>query len=262
MTPQATKPIDHARQRVERELIRTRAEEHAFQRFHTRVDDMEISRCRAKSWVQRQNPFRRPSDENPAKTTTDQIEDAFRETLLETVHYEDEYDDSSIYESIGAELGPSIVHVLKYNDRISPELHVTVLDAAEQAYRDREALLKRLDREATSLADAHEQLSEINTTVSELAEPPFGSWCSEDLTSTHNHLTSLADDCELLAKQRQQIIDRRSPMDNLHLDAKDFNVYLYSSYGFTFPVLSGIATCVDRILRICEWIDQVLAERE
>ena len=260
MTPQTIEPISNARERVEREQARAQAEKRAFQRFHTRVANIECSHSQDGAWRQPQQPVRTLSDTEPGRATIERIEDAFQETLLDTDHYDDEYNDASIHEAIAGELGPGIAHVLKQNVDIAPNLQTTILEAAEQAHRDRRAFSMWLDREATSLVEADEQLCKITATVSELADSPFEVWSDEDLTAARDRLHALEHDCDMLADQRQAFLNERPPTDNLHLDGRTFDEYLYHSQDFTYPVLSEIASSVDRIQQVRGWITQSLID--
>ncbi|WP_160135598.1 DUF7260 family protein [Halococcus salsus] len=250
MTSQAIEPISNAHERVEREQARTQAEKRAFQRFHSLVADIECKHSQDGAWRQHQQSIHTLSDTEPGGTTVGRIEDAFQETLLDTSHYHNEYNDASIYETIAAELGPAISHILKQNSYITSDLQTTILGTAEQASRDRKAFLIWLDQEATSLTEADNQLCEITTTVSKLADPPFEARSAEDLRAIRDQLYALEHDCDMLANQRQAFLNERPPLDNLHLNGKGFNEYLYSSQDFTYPVLLEITACVERIQRV------------
>ncbi|MGN8215934.1 DUF7260 family protein [Halococcus salifodinae] len=250
MTSQATEPISAARERVEQEQARTQVEERAFQRFHTHVANIECSRSQNEAWGQPQNSISVHLNTEPGGAMVERIENAFQETLLDTTHYDDEYNDASIYETMAAEFGPAIAHVLRQNTYISSDLQTTILDAAKQASRERKAFSMWLDREATSLAETAEQLCEIDAAVSELANSPLEGWSARELRAARDRLYTLEHDCDMLANQRQAFLNERPPMDNLHLDGKEFDEYLYHSQDFTYPVLSAITAHVERIQRV------------
>lgn len=259
MTPQATDRINQARDCLDQERARTQAEAYAFQQFLSHITDIEVSNSRLTGWAQSQGPIRRLMGADSTGTQLAQIETAYRETVLDTAHYETEYDDTSIYESLAAELTPEIARGLKHNDRLTPELRTALLEAAKQAHNNRTTFLEILDHEAASLTEAHEELSTIETAVSELANPPFETWEFTELTTARDRLLAFEDDCDELAHQRQHFIDERVPTHTLHLEGTLDN-YLYQPCDCMHPVLSAIATCLDRIQRIRRWIEQALTQ--
>jgi hypothetical protein len=181
MTPRATDQIGQARECLDQERTRTQAEEHAFQQFVSRVDAIEVSKSRFPGWTQRHGSVRSLIGMDSNEEQLSEIEDAYRETVLDTDHYAAEYDDSSIYESIAAELTPEIAQSLKHNDRLTSELQTAILEAAQQTRNGRTRFLDVLDHEAASVTEAHEEIRTIDTAVSELADPPFEAWNSRRL---------------------------------------------------------------------------------
>jgi hypothetical protein len=260
MTPRATDQIGQARECLDQERTRTQAEEHAFQQFVSRVDAIEVSKSRFPGWTQRHGSVRSLIGMDSNEEQLSEIEDAYRETVLDTDHYAAEYDDSSIYESIAAELTPEIAQSLKHNDRLTSELQTAILEAAQQTRNDRTRFLDVLDHEAASVTEAHEEIRTIDTAVSELADPPFEAWNFTALTTARDQLLGLEDDCDAVAHQRQQFLDERTPPQTIHLE-ESLNEYLYHPLDWTHPVLSAIATCVGRIQRIRRWVEQALAQK-
>jgi two-component sensor histidine kinase len=260
MTPRSTARISQAHDRLEQERTRTQAEAHAFQQFSSRIAEIEVPMSRVTRGTHRQGPIRRLTGADAPGAQLTQLEDAYRDTILNTAHYETEYDDTSLYDSIAAELTPEIAHSLKHNDQLTPALRTAIRDTATQAYTNRTAFLDILEQEVTSLAAAQEELHTIETAVTELADPPFETWDFTELTTARDRLLALEDDCDTLAQQRQQFLDTRGPTQTLHFTG-DIDEYLYQPHDFTHPILSAIATCVDRIQRIRRWIEQVLAQQ-
>jgi hypothetical protein len=260
MTPRATDQIGQARECLDQEHTRVQAEEHAFQQFVSRVDDIEVDDSRFSGWTQRHGSVRSLIGMDSNEEQLSEIEDAYRETVLDTDHYAAEYDDTSIYESIAAELTPEIAQSLKHNDRLTSELQTAVLEAAKQTRNGRTSFLDVLDHEAASVTEAHEEIRSIETAVSELADPPFEAWNFTALTTARDQLLGLEDDCDAVAHQRQQFLDERTPPQTIHLE-ESLNEYLYHPLDWTHPVLSAIATCVGRIQRIRRWIEQALAQK-
>jgi small-conductance mechanosensitive channel len=260
MTPRATIQIDQARECLNQERTRTQAEEHAFQQFVSRVDDIEVDDSRSSGWSQHRGSVRSPIGMDSNGKQPSQIEDAYRETVLDTDHYATEYDDSSIYESVAAELTPEIAQSLKHNDRLTSELRTAVLEVAKQRRNDRTTFLEVLDHEATSVTEAREEIRTIETAISELADPPFEAWNFTALTTARNQLLALENDCDAVAHQRQQFLDERGSLRAIHPE-ESLNDYLYDPLDWTYPVLSAITTCVGRIQRICRWIEQALTQK-
>jgi hypothetical protein len=252
--------MSQARECLDQERARTQAEEHAFQRFVSRVDDIEVDGSQFPEWTQRYRQVRSFMGTDSNTDQLQEIEDAYRETVLDTDHYSAEYDDSSIYESIAAELAPEIAQGLKHSDRLTSEFQTAVLEAAKQTRNDRTSFLDVLDRESVSVTEACEEIRTIETAVSELADPPFEAWNFTALTTARDQLLELEDDCDAVAHQRQQFLDERAPLQTLHLE-ESLNEYLYRQLDWTHPVLSAIATCAGRIQRIRRWIEQALAQK-
>ena len=260
MSPRATDQINQARECLDQERTRTQAEEQAFQKFVSRVDDIEVSKSRLPGWTQRHGSVRSLIGTDSNGEQLPQIEEAYRNTILDTDHYATEYDDSSLYESVAAELTPEIAQSLKHNDRLTSELQTAVLEVAKQRRNDRATFLEVLDHEAASVAEAREEIRTIETTISELADPPFEAWNFTALTTARDQLLALEDDCDAVAHQRQQFLDERGSLRAIHPE-ESLNEYLYDSLDWTHPVLSAITTCVGRIQRIRRWIEQALTQK-
>jgi hypothetical protein len=163
MTSQATNQISQARECLDQERTRTQAEEHAFQQLVSRVDDIEVGQSRFPGWAQRNGSIRRLIGTDSNGEQLSQIEDAYRDTILDTDHYATEYDDSSIYESIAAELTPEIAQSLKHNDQLTSEFQTAILNAAKQTRNNRSTFSDLLDHEAASIAKAHEEIRTIGS---------------------------------------------------------------------------------------------------
>lgn len=260
MTPQATNQISQARECLDQERTRTQAEEHAFQQFVGRVDDIEVGKSRFPEWAQRHGPIRSLIGTDSNGEQLSQIEDVYRDTILDTDHYATEYGDSSIYESIAAELTPEIAQSLKHNDQLTSEFQTAILNAAKQTRNNRSTFLDLLDHEAGSVAKVHEEIRTIETAVTELADPPFEAWNFTALTTARDQLLAIEDDCDAVAHQRQQFLDERASLPAIHPE-ESLNEYLYHSLDWTHPVLAAITTCVGRIQRIRRWIEQALAQK-
>ena len=160
--------LNRACERVRDERQRTAEEQAAFEAFASRVAGLDVQRSSA------QNNSRNPPDtaravtvSQPADPQLERVRDAYRETVMDTAVHRDEYDES-LTESLAGEFSPDLAAGIRETEQLTPQLHTTLLNAAQQAHHERAILLELLADELSSLDDARDLHEEIATTLNEL----------------------------------------------------------------------------------------------
>lgn len=174
--------------------------------------------------------------------------EAYRETVMATPHYREEYSES-LREHATAEFGSTIATQFVDGKAMTPLLRRALRDGATEAIRQRAELLKSLGSELRSLQGCRDDIDDIqerlNRVHARLAEKPDpATQCAID-----DRLASLEAECETLLTRRQRQINNRSGI-SLTTDTTHFGEYLYDDLDSCFPVLTGVTKCVDTI-RTC-----------
>jgi hypothetical protein len=214
-------PISTASRAVDRERTEITDELNAFEAFRERLIDVD--------------PVEKAVVQGPAdqlvrsERTAEQMErvrTAYRETVMETSHYEDTYDES-LFEHMAGEFGAGIadgvrsdsstVYSLPYRDMLRR--------GATQARLRREEFVADLDEEVESLDRARAALSDILSPLDTTVIP-------------ERYRDSFRAQIDDVAEQRQEIIRTRSTSP--YLGEHSFCAYLYGEAPWTFPVLTAV----------------------
>jgi len=150
-------------------------------------------------------------------------------------HYDDVYGES-LAEHATAELSPEVATIFRADGAMSfSEPAKTVLvSAVQRAIEERDLYLTVLEREQDSLETGHRALANL---LDEHEGPQVADWYRPEFEHT-------LDD---IATQRQETIQDR--MRTYRTDEHDLCSCLYSSYDWTYPVL----TAVTRFRRAVVW---------
>lgn len=234
--------LRNARSVVDRERERASAEREAFAEFARRVDTLEASS---------EQPVTNGGSITTISSTTheeelDHIEEAYRKTVMDIPHYEEDYDES-IFVNMAAELGEDITSAVLAENRLTPQLKQGLLARANEARDRRSMLIDDLDREADLLADIDGEFQEIDSTIDDLEESSFSRKDFEELIGEWEQLQSLESKLtDRLDKRQHQLQETRATIrrpDQQQL----FHTYLYGSLSSTYPILSTATEFLDRV---------------
>lgn len=219
------------------EITRFAAEIDAFERFIGRLDA-----------IPRQSSY---ANGNSIKTTIqswfhsseppqNEVESAYRETILSVEHWQDAYSEDSSYESLANEFEADIIAGLTGGSTTwSSQLFDQLYTASENALEFRQQTRQVLVEEREQLVDLNGSLSVIGE---ELAEIERGTDTFNDrsqrLTTIQNHLDQLADEQQAYLHQR--------PISKLDL----FTSQVYADLEINYPGLAALATARDVYDRI------------
>ena len=156
----------------------------------------------------------------------DQLQEAYRETIMNIPHYEDVYGES-LETNVAAELPPEVAVLFQEPaDQITPDQKSRIQAAATNARASRETLAANLADEHESLASAYDELDAV---ITQLDGPHVPDWYTAQFEAT------LTDSIQT----RQEILDDRPHRSRS--DGHDLCHYLYADQGWTYPVLTAVA---------------------
>jgi hypothetical protein len=156
----------------------------------------------------------------------EQLQQAYRETVMDVPHYDDVYGES-LKTNVAAELPPDVAGLFQDPaDQITPDQKTRIRAAATNARASRETLAANLADEQESLATAYDELDAVITQLDGPQVP--GSYTAQfqaTLTKT--------------IQTRQELLDNRPHRSRA--DGHDLCHYLYTDQGWTYPVLTAVA---------------------
>jgi hypothetical protein len=242
--------ISDAIDQMETEYSRLAAEQTAFDRFASRVENL--------------SPDRRPSqdqrvgyDQQVAPQTLSVVREAYSETVMDLSHYEDDYDDS-YEESVTEEFGPELAVLLTKSDHFLPATKATLVDKIDIAIQQRDAFQRVVDRELQSLRSAATDIRPVTDTLEELSETTFESSSFGALDAYYQQTDVLFTECDAIASDRQDdlVTIQRSWQSNASLRA--LVDYFYQSLQVTYPVLFAIGELGQIIIKVRREIEQTI----
>lgn len=221
------------------ERERLAVERAAFSRFHKRITDSDAHKPTAPQKTTTESVLRKTSDTTPSSSQLTQIRTAYRETVMDVPHYQEDYD-QPLDEHLAEEFSPELANALVTADSLTPPLRNALLVGCQQAIDSRQTLLSALGQEADSLKQARETLEKINTALEEVNQQPMTAWSTQELTTNYEQLSKFETRCDELAAERQSRLHSQRVHGPKHAN-EEFNEYLYESLAVTYPVLADIA---------------------
>jgi hypothetical protein len=248
---EATQPhVERAVSTVEAEIDVAATERDAFRSFLARLHDIRPATATTTT-----SPGREPSV--PSGTVIQTVQDdtstdglaavrrAYRETVMDTPHYEREYGDT-LAESLATETSAALAEHVTRGGRLRPSVRNAFVGAAEQASDDRRRFLSTLRRERDSLETLASELNEIEREVFSLQQDIPGA-ASGQLAVIDQRLQALERRGAELARQRQELIHNRQGPLLSGIDGTSLVEYLYGEMETRCPALTDAADCLDVI---------------
>ena len=222
-----------AREAVETERARTRAERDAFEQFRQQVTRLDSTEPR-------------PLEPSPGgggvlavagggvaeDTALADARTAYRETVMATAHYEEEYDES-LAENVAEEYSEEVASALAGGDALTPQLHAALATGADRARRNRDELLAALDREEATLEAAKEALEPAATAAEGILEADLDRATYSDLIADYERAEWHERAVESLLSDRQTTVHERES------ERPHWYEYLYGSLPSPYPVLAA-----------------------
>ncbi|WP_227131058.1 DUF7260 family protein [Halorubellus salinus] len=246
----------------------------ALSRLHDAVDALDAERDRtqserdafaafvdALSGIDSENP--RLTDGGPMTATgsrvgrlTDVV-DAYRQTVMDVPHYDDEYDDSLV-EHMAAEFGDDVALAVQNGAILSPQLKRTLHASALQAKQRRERLLAALDAEQESVSSCTRTLADVDETLSDVDPNPDRP--RADLIADWQAIQSTRDTTVSLLESRQADIHEQRHVVGQAGGPATLYEYVYGDLPSSYPVLSLGTSAVEETRSLRRRVSRVLVE--
>lgn len=226
-----------ARDVVETEKSRTRAEREAFLRFADRIDDVPPTASR------RVNPTDSGvllAQSVPAHTDSgmEAVRSAYRETVMAIDHYEEDYGEALI-ENMAFEFGRYIAVTVETGSQLTPQLKQALKTAAGRAAAERSRFMGTLERETDSLDEAHDTFTSIQQELESYQPEALIESSYQTLVEKFDMLDGLEDGCTAALKERQRQLQDGPFNRDTPRNTPNLVEYLYAELTVDYPVLSA-----------------------
>ncbi|MFB6173784.1 MAG: hypothetical protein ABEI39_04000 [Halobacteriales archaeon] len=232
--------VRSARSVLEEERRRTRAERDAFQAFSREVASIDAAPSGAATPAQGSvASVARPDPDRGLAA----VRAAYEETVMETDHYEAEYDEP-IEVNMAAEFGEEVASAVAEGQALTPQLREALITGAREARDRRDRLLDRLDREAENLEETTGRLADVESHLADMNEHRLSTRSFDELTDAWDRLDDLEEECRAALRERQRAVHGDSFTAGR---APTIQSYLYQPLDVTYPVLAAGTDLVGKI---------------
>lgn len=242
--------IERARTVVGEEIELVSAELDAFEQFLSRLGDVQVDDAPTGGASRGGHGTATlvvgdagPADELAA------IRSAYRETVMDVPHFEDEYDET-LRENLAAETGDLLAYRVAEGGTLTPTVYGALREACEGCRDDREDFLGQLERERDSLREVEAELNDIETRVVELQGRLSEASESTEFASVDAELQAIERRCTDLANRRQEVIHNRAARVLSGVDDASLVGYLYGELETVTPALTDVGSCLE-LVRHC-----------
>lgn len=189
-------------------------------------------------------------------TDTGQLRQAYRESVMDFSHYEEEYDES-LAVNMQAEFGSDLAAAVISDSTVTPRLQRAVVAAATEAREEREEFVTTLDAEQSALKTAQRTLSEIHEMLTPILNRRWYRESFDEAYTAYQRLEQEQSRCRDLLQDRQT--QRQTGHAGLRSESvPDLQSYLYYELNSTYPVLSDTLQLYDDLClahrRIERWL--------
>jgi hypothetical protein len=174
------------------------------------------------------------------------VESAYRETMMEVPHYEEDYGES-FAAHFASEFGDEVAGAVLTNDRLTPQLKAVLLSEVRAGRRQRSEYVEALEREERRLREAnsllqcvHEQTSRVDG--KRLRRLPF-----EELSERIETLDARHDRLVVALEDRQERLREGVTFGWDRRDSESVYQYLYKDVDATYPVLADGAELLGKL---------------
>lgn len=255
--------IPRAKDIVQTEQESTRAERDAFEHFGNRVAALEPP-SPSSTTPAHDHELIRSIDPHPSSSSTtegiDAIQQAYRDTVLTTPHYDEEYNEPLV-QNMAVEFGEDLTTAITAHSQLTPSLQQAVVQAATAASVRRTTFSNRLDDEAATLNDGEQTLTTTGEQYEQATEQPRHQQSVEELQETHQQLITCIETCEKLVEERQRQRTDGHTAEPHTDDIVDLQEYLYYSLDVTYPVLVDATTVLEHCTTACRRVEDELILR-
>jgi hypothetical protein len=227
--------LDAANEALAREATRTRAERDAFAQFRRRIAKLDPSeRARSTPTGGGTNVLAVSTGGGTAfDEALASARRAYRETVMSTGHYEEEYDET-LAANVAEEFSRPVASALvEDGGALTPSLRATLADGARRSSEERTKLLSRLETERSGLSDAESTLAPAVDAGQRVVDRDLSDATYTDIVGEYERLEWHEGRVETLLADRQGRIHDEEENSRYWFD------YLYRSLSSTYPVLSA-----------------------
>lgn len=232
--------LPRAREACEEERTRTRAEANAFERFARRVADVDVAPTQAHHAGIGSVPLTRSGDARSragADGNLQAVREAYRETVMDVPHYEEEYGES-MQTNMAAEFDPDLAAAVCEGSGFTPQLQQTLIEHSKRARDRRETFLEALETESEALTEARDELTDIDDELARMNEQPLSARSFDELADAWERLGRLHDRCQRLIEGRQATLRKREVVGQRSLSPGELCPYVYQTQPVTHPILA------------------------
>lgn len=225
---------------IEEEQQRTTAERDAFTQFARQIAKLEATEpAKAASPVE-SVVVADQADTQDLCT----VREAYRETVMDVDHYEEEYDEP-LAEHMSGEFSAELALTLVSGETLSPQLRQALVQASNRARDERASFVRTLDQEQNALEDAKDTLMEVASDADELAHTRFHQRSIDELIRMYIRSMDLEERCKQILTERQEQLEERGLPGG-----KKLQEYLHASHEWTYPVLLAGVNSITQIRKI------------
>lgn len=225
---QTLSPIREALDIVETEREEIQAELDAFTAFRRTVASIQTRTSQPSSGAL-------PVGSDPSVPHLETIRASYRDTVMDTQHYDDMYDESMV-ENWTEEFGPELAAWVSSENPVTPEFKSSLLTAVDRCRHDRATALEVLEAERASLSDSYAHLETVLDEV-------FHERSNNEIQADARH--HLERECQAVIENRQEVINNQQSL--ARLDGHELCTYLYRSTHWEYPVLTVVASVLETV---------------
>ncbi len=237
---------------VREEQNRIKTEKNRFKRFMKQLTTMEPAPQRSTTSGTTDSSLsqvtytsdRSYEEESTNKSSLRAVRKAYRETVMDSLHYEQDYGES-LEQHIAMELGPELAQSVTNKGDLFQQLQKELLQQSRRCCHERTVLLQSINKELDSITDSKRTIRNIQKEVISVEDSLYPASILE-LVDRWNQLETLENDITGHLRQRQS---------KLHagwggMPPHALQNYLYQSQPWTYPVLIDSLEAIKRTNRV------------
>lgn len=183
---------------------------------------------------------------NSRATGMAELEQAYRETVMDVAHYERDYGES-LPENLAAELGDGVAGAVLANDGLSPQVKRAVLDSAKQGYDRRNQYLDTLETERERLDAAGDRLEGAAALCADVDGDRLRRQSFGELQDRFERLEAERETLTATLQSRQRELQEGVAFGWQRRDSESVYRYLYRDIDATYPVLADGTRLLERM---------------
>lgn len=189
------------------------------------------------------------------------VRGAYRETVMNTDHYDTEYGES-LEQNVYNELGSGLAEALHQDLTLTAPVYHRFRTATADAVKRRKRVLELLATECDGLRTVHTALVPARKKLEEVRACQFQRWTTAALHAEYDRIEEFQGRCEELATERQRARREHVRKWSALPDRTVTEGYLYQPLDTSNPGLAAIAVVADRLQVTAQELDIALLGRD